>query len=98
MDADSIGDRLYRLYRLYHYRSRSRVGFGNQHDGGGAALPRQRQEPFEGAKAETSVECITEQDCVDICGDDLWRCRTSRFRLSDRKSTRLNSSHANISY
>src|SRR3712207_6856042 len=32
----------------------------------------------------------------DLPPDDAWRDR--RLRLQDRKSTRLNSSHANISY
>src|SRR3712207_2839614 len=44
------------------------------------------------------VQCTADLLPADIVGTQIYNQRESRFEFRDRKSTRLNSSHANISY
>src|ERR1035437_11199445 len=49
--------------------------------------------------ASTNIQCFSEDLLIDVTPDELATCATSSSdALVDRKSTRLNSSHANISY
>src|SRR3712207_7423634 len=47
---------------------------------------------------EAAPALVPEGSHVVVRGDCLWHIAADRLRARDRKSTRLNSSHANISY
>src|SRR3712207_7177066 len=68
-------------------------------DGPCAALARHDEVALDAPQVEVLVEPHHEKERVDVGGDDLLlRLAPRRAAREDRKSTRLNSSHANISY
>src|SRR3712207_7457089 len=61
------------------------------------SMPEAREITYREAVREAMVEAMREDDSVFLMGEDVG-VYGGAFGVRDRKSTRLNSSHANISY
>src|ERR1035437_4858829 len=64
----------------------------------GAAQAKPPAPPGHGHTTSTPVCDVSYPASTSSLRRKVARCKTSRNALADRKSTRLNSSHANISY
>src|SRR3712207_8409275 len=86
---------LYHIYVFFNDTATTEIYTLSLHD----ALPILPPDAFEVEQAFIAYVVHDEADLIDVPGQhDLHRCVWVEHGGQDRKSTRLNSSHANISY